>query len=208
MTRPIPPIVLVRHGVTPANEHKEVRAWGDFPLDVAKATPVLQETARRLRQAPLHNPVYTSDLRRAKQSAQILADELLLEVVPDLGLRTWNLGDFEGQPSEEIVPILKELIKHPDTPVRGGERHIEFVIRWAARFHQLVARAVAHPEVWQVAVTHSSNIEAARDIAKGKRPQDIQFGDTVKPGEATLWQVVNGKLVEHPLAAEYRGTGE
>lgn len=207
---PTPTVVLVRHGVTALNENHEIRAWSAIPLDAAKARPAIERTARQLEALGVEfaNPIWTSDLLRARQTADILGEELLLEVLPVYGLRTWNLGNFEGQPAVQVLPRLDELIKHSSTPVPGGERHIEFVKRWRGAFYGLMRRAAAHPEVAQIAVVHSSNIEAARDIAIGKSPDHIQFGDSVKPGEAVLWRVVGGKLTEVPLAPEVPISGE
>ena len=203
-----PSFLLVRHGVTPANEKKVVRAWNDVPLDQPKARPVIERTAKQIAKLPLANPIYASSLKRAQQTADILGDALMLEVVPVGELRTWNLGDLEGTPSKDAEPLIAQFIRQPDAVVAGGERYRDFIRRWGSRFSRLAQEAMLHPEEIRVAVVHSSNIEAARDIAAGRIPENIAFGDTVKPGEAVLWRFVHGKWTEIPLAPERRERGE
>jgi len=109
-------------------------------LDQARA--LAQQLAGRCFEA-----VYSSDLKRAASTAQVLADMLALPVQLDRRLREINLGEWEGMLVNDILrrypEEYRELHEHPENSrVPGGESVSEVTCRMAsaadeiARCHQ------------------------------------------------------------------------
>lgn len=201
-----PTVILIRHGETALNKERRIRAWMDVEIDPA-ARHVIARTASRLDLLPLANPIFSSDLRRARQTAEIVANETLLEIVFDGRMRPWNVGELSGQKIEEIAPIMERYIAHPNKQIPGGESFQEFLSRWKDVFQELITKAVRNPREIIVAVTHSRNIEATRFFVTGDRRQLVS-ANSVPPGCAISWQVVDGKLREIPLGGDSPNTKE
>jgi broad specificity phosphatase PhoE len=96
---------LVRHGETEWNRDQRIQGHLDVGLSERG-----REQARRL--APLLADdlppvVYTSDLRRARDTAVILAGERA-EMVPDARFREANLGVFQGLTAAELEATYPE----------------------------------------------------------------------------------------------------
>ena len=101
----IPPfegsITLVRHGES---------TWNDLGLiqgqnDLAELTDLGREQARavaRTLKSLGFDRLVTSDLARARQTAEIIGSELDLALAPDSLLRERCFGVLEGQPQEML----------------------------------------------------------------------------------------------------------
>jgi probable phosphoglycerate mutase len=75
--------------------------------------------------------LFSSDLRRAFETAQIIGAAVGLEPVPEKALREWHLGELEGRPVKELLEKYPEIIdcfnvESGDLPVPGGESHGTF----------------------------------------------------------------------------------
>jgi probable phosphoglycerate mutase len=94
-------LLIVRHGQSEWNAVGKWQGWADPPL-----TPAGEDQARgaapELAGLDLQ-AVASSDLRRARRTAEILSEALGLGAVHvDEGLRERNVGDFTGLTREEI----------------------------------------------------------------------------------------------------------
>jgi len=111
--------------------------------------------ARRLeRESPVI--VYTSTLRRASETAEIIGAELGLAVVPDERLIERGMGDIAGLSGDEIESRFPELIeewRHSSRMVvpPGGEAVETFGARVRAVLGEIVERHAGQPVV---VVTH------------------------------------------------------
>jgi len=89
-------LILVRHGHTPLNrpgDDERLRSWLNVPLDdQGKAEAV--RTAEMLTKYAI-DIIYCSDLRRARQTAEVVRRRVKASVVATNELRPWNLGAFE-----------------------------------------------------------------------------------------------------------------
>lgn len=103
-------IYLVRHGKTDWNDKKLIQGHTDIPLS-AEGIVAAKELAQELKKIKF-DKIYSSDLLRAKQTAEIIALEHQLEVETAQALRERSFGSFEGRPHEslkEIDSILERL---------------------------------------------------------------------------------------------------
>jgi probable phosphoglycerate mutase len=132
-------VIAIRHGETAWNVDTRIQGQLDIPLNDTG-----RWQARRLAQAladePLH-AVYASDLGRALETAQALAEAVGLEVVTDPGLRERGFGIFEGRTWKEIEQQWPDLSarwrqRDPEFGPEGGETLASFYdrcIRTASR---------------------------------------------------------------------------
>jgi probable phosphoglycerate mutase len=119
-------IVAIRHGETAWNVDTRIQGQLDIPLN-AKGEWQASQLAKALAlQDPLH-AVYTSDLKRAHQTATAVAVQQGLEAVSHTGLRERGFGAFEGKTFAEIEKDLPEdslrwRKRDPQwAPPQGGE---------------------------------------------------------------------------------------
>lgn len=93
-------IILVRHGETAWNAERRIQGHCDIPLN-AEGERQAAALARELASEAL-DAVFSSDLRRAAQTAQAIASPHGLPVRMDFELRERRFGAFEGLTHEEI----------------------------------------------------------------------------------------------------------
>ena len=153
----------IRHGENPANLTGELSCRNvDYPLTergVAQAT----ELAGRLAGGPAPAAVYASPLRRAAQTAGIIAARLGLPVITLEELRELDVGDLEGRADEWAWEVFLEVVYawqagDYDRACPGGEDYHQVTARITAAFH----RALSHPPGSRVVmVAHDGLIRAA-----------------------------------------------
>ncbi|MED6160359.1 hypothetical protein PIB30_117998 [Stylosanthes scabra] len=89
-------IVVVRHGETAWNADGRIQGHLDVELNEAGRQQAAA-VAERLSREPKISVIYSSDLQRAYETAQIIASRCGgLEVVKDSDLRERHLGDLQG----------------------------------------------------------------------------------------------------------------
>jgi broad specificity phosphatase PhoE len=102
-----PALHLVRHGQSTWN----VRHLVQGQADDAELTELGRAQARSAADLLAGSPVerlLTSDLRRARQSADILGEVLSLTPVPTTQLREQALGEVEGLPTEQAAAAWEQ----------------------------------------------------------------------------------------------------
>lgn len=170
-------LLLIRHGETAWNRATRIQGHTDIPLS---ALGLAQ--AERLAGALAHEPlaaIYSSDLSRARQTAQALARPHGLALVLDADLRERAFGAFEGLSWEEINQRYPDDAarwrrREPDFPVGGGESLTLFSQRCIAA----VRRAAAgHPGA---IVAHGGVLDCLYRAATGvalDAPRSWQLGN-------------------------------
>jgi broad specificity phosphatase PhoE/CTP:molybdopterin cytidylyltransferase MocA len=89
--------LLIRHGKTEQHREKIFLGQYDPPLS-EEGERQAAETARALMKlAPDTDTIYTSDLRRARRTAECIGVSLLSRVIALPGLREMSLGSWDGQ---------------------------------------------------------------------------------------------------------------
>ena len=93
-------ILLARHGETDWNREGRWQGWADAPLnDTGRAQA--RELAEQLRSTPF-DAVYSSDLSRAHETAEIVAAPHGVPVISDAGLREIDVGSWSGLTRAEL----------------------------------------------------------------------------------------------------------
>jgi broad specificity phosphatase PhoE len=93
-------ILLARHGETDWNRDGIWQGWADPPLNETGRAQA-RALAEQLRSVPF-DAVYSSDLRRAHETAEIVAAPHAVPVVADAGLREIDIGSWSGLTRAEI----------------------------------------------------------------------------------------------------------
>ena len=160
-----PAIYLVRHGRTAFNRggagKDTIRGHLDKPL-TQEGVAEARKLGRELSKVDFRE-VYTSDLSRAKRTAEVIVayqrKHIKIDATDDL--RSWDLGpQFEGKPTDrETVNRIRSLVRNHGEKPTGGESFKAFVDRVLdyvkpifakAEREGLVCAIVAHGRTLQV----------------------------------------------------------
>lgn len=102
-------IYVVRHGETTANVRGIMQGTTDYPL-TPKGIQQAKNLASEFKHATI-DAVFSSDLLRAKRTAEIIALEHELLVTTKKAIRERHFGHFEGKPYEIINEAHKKLLQ-------------------------------------------------------------------------------------------------
>jgi len=185
-------LILVRHGKTVLNSldsEERLRGWMDIPLD-EQGLREAEETAQRLAQYPIAH-IYSSDLYRARQTADAVVRATLAPILHTSDLRPWNLGTLAGQRVKDILPVLQQLEVDPSLPAPGGESFLQFCDRYSSKLEELLDIAARSTECI-VAVTHVRNLLAAPALLHGGDRSRIPVRGGPKTG-SLVWVEKNGR---------------
>jgi len=150
------------------NAERRVQGWLDPPLDErgrAEAEAVARRLAGRSVEA-----VYSSDLRRARETAQVVADLLGRPLILDPRLRERDFGPISGLTVEEIRQGFPEVVRtweanRADFP--GGELSASFRDRVTAAFADIIS---AHPQGEVAVVAHGGTLAVYLSSLLGLQP--------------------------------------
>lgn len=94
-------IYLVRHGQSQGNAEGRVQGWFDSPLN-ERGRQQAHLLANRLSTEAKFKVIFTSPLRRAAETAKIIAQHLNCPLSVDDDLREYNMGPITGLTFREI----------------------------------------------------------------------------------------------------------
>ena len=176
-------LIVVRHGETAWNVDTRIQGHLDIPLN---ATGLWQ--ARQLGDAlagEAISAIYTSDLLRARWTAQAVADATGAALVDEPGLRERAFGSFQGRTFAEVETEHPEQARRwrqrdPDYAPDGGESLRVLRERVVDTTHRLAAR---HPGELVLLVTHGGVLAV---LYRAATRQDIQAPRTWQLGNAAI----------------------
>jgi len=150
-------ILLARHGETDWNRDGRFQGWADPPLNAAGRAQA-RALADQLRDTPF-DAAYSSDLRRAHETAQIVAAAHGVDVVTDPGLREIDVGSWSGLTRAEIEERFPGADQH-DGETR--EQHLTRVLETVER----IARSHRGGRI--LIVSHGGSLRALRRHCVGE----------------------------------------
>jgi alpha-ribazole phosphatase len=162
-------LLLVRHGNTKGNSAE--RFWGQTDVELGAVGKRQAEQLRDRLTTEKIDAVYTSNLRRASATAEIIASHHQLEVITCAELHEINFGKVEGLTFKEISQLYPELVKvwpTRDLAFRfpGGEsigdlnnRVTKFLDRLEKHAPEETVLIVAHAGVLRLLICHLLMIE-------------------------------------------------
>ena len=184
-------VILLRHGSTSLNNTEKsedrIRGWIDVPLN-PQGKKEAEEAGKKL-QGTTVNQIYSSDLKRAEETAQIV-DKYVgrPSIITASALRPWNLGELQGEKSALVAPQMEKYIKDERLAPRGGEPFKTFHHRFLTSLQHIIEQAQKNDEVVLI-VTHYRNTKLADAWQKAGFPKDLSIDlktmleDNVNPAE-------------------------
>ncbi|APW45572.1 histidine phosphatase family protein [Rhodoferax antarcticus] len=173
-------IIAIRHGETAWNV--DTRLQGHLDIDLNDAG---RWQAARVAQALADEPIdaiYASDLLRAWQTAQAIANVANCPLAPHTGLRERGFGAFEGKTYAEIETTWPEMSQEwrkrdPDWAPPGGESLTALRQRVLTTVNTLAAQ---HIGAQMVLVAHGGVMDILYRLATGQglqAPRAWQLGN-------------------------------
>ena len=160
-------LFVLRHGQTAWNAQLRIQGHLDMPLNAVGRWQATRLAAAL--QGEELAAVYSSDLSRARETAEPLAALLQLPVVTDEQLRERAFGHFEGQTFQDIETTWPDDAargrpRDPDFGPGGGERLLDFYERCLRAATRLAQR---HPGQAIALVAHGGVLDCLYRAALG-----------------------------------------
>lgn len=154
-------LLLVRHGETPWNVTLQYQGQANVPLNERGIEQARRCAGRLARYGAV--ALYSSDVVRAWQTAELIGASLGLTPSPMPEIREIDVGQWEGHTPEELYrrfpDHMAEYKRDPARTVRlGGESYAQLQARALVALNQIQERH-SHGEV-VVAVSHGGTIRA------------------------------------------------
>ncbi len=160
-------LFLTRHGQTDWNIAGRYQGQSDTPLNETGLRQA-EQIAKRLSSETIH-AIYSSDLSRAANTAQSIADFHSLEIKKDSRWRELSFGDWEGLTYQEMSAHSPELfeawMKDPlmiSTP--NGETLARLAERVKAAFDEIKEE---HADQTVLVVAHSGSLQSLLAVTLG-----------------------------------------
>ena len=147
--------ILVRHGETDYNAQRILQGYSPVPL----STRGRQQAALVAERLPSLQPriLYSSDIQRAQETAEIISHKLALPIQPCTGLREWHVGTWQHKSADEFETHLEAIGGHVVTYVpEGGESQLQTQERMVAQMQSLAAQ---HAGETVLCVSHGKAID-------------------------------------------------
>lgn len=205
-------IIFIRPGETDWNVQDRWQGWVAAPLNVHghKQALVLAGFLRNIGVGAM----YSSDLRRAADTAAIIAERLGSATVFDARLRERKIGEWQGLTAEEVALWYPdEYAQWQADPenyvIPGGESIGQVKARMQAAFNDIVAQDAA--ETVGV-VSHTVTIRALLDaLVSNYGARDVRLGNTAVSTimrEHDAWKLVVSNDVMHLEGLQSRSVRE
>lgn len=175
--------LFIRHGLSIANAEGWIQGQFDSPLSERGREQSRALTKRLVREGWSVSAIYTSDLSRASETAEILASGLNTLVIPDERLREYGFGVLTGVAWRDVKYLHPEIWqayheRHEWGPISGEEGNEAFHSRLVAA---LVDIRTGHVDGDTVAVvTHGGSLGMIMAHMLGmtpRRPHPFRFGN-------------------------------
>ena len=185
---------MVRHGQSTWNHERRIQGQLDPPLsDEGRRQAV--RLGRRLAGRTFAG-FYSSDLKRAAETAALVGESVGIDPTPMAGLREIYLGRWEGLRTEDLASRFPEAwaswTEEPDWDlVPGGEGSVAFETRVDATLDELFRR---HPQGDVLVVTHGGVIQIALHHVVGRPGRGI-FPFRIQNASVSVLERRNGRVV-------------
>lgn len=129
---------IIRHGEAQSNINRIISSWPETfynPL-TSKGIKQVKISAKKLEKINF-DLIFSSDLTRAKQTAEILADKIDRKIKLDKRLREYNFGELNGTFLREFTLIYSENEKRFLQKTKGGENYNEMTKRMFSFFSEI-----------------------------------------------------------------------
>jgi probable phosphoglycerate mutase len=172
-------LILVRHGETDWNRDNRYQGHADPPLNETGRAQA-RELARKLEMLEL-GAIYTSDLRRAAETAEIIHEGRDIPLTRDAGLREVDVGSWSGLTRAEIEERFPSEATHDgETRDAHSERVVRAVTSIAARHEGARILIVSHGGSLRALLAHALQDESVPRV-ENCAIYTLQFSDGLVP---------------------------
>jgi broad specificity phosphatase PhoE len=158
-------IIYETHQTSTDNEAGIATGWLPGELSALGRAQAEELGERRRRDYPA--AVFTSDLRRAVETAEIAFGGSDVPIIQDARLRECNYGELNGAP---VAHVAAERLHRVTTPFPGGQSYEDVVRATEAFLHDLAAG-------WDgrhvLLIAHSANRWALQVLLTGARLEEL-----------------------------------
>ncbi len=163
-------LLLIRHGTTQANLEQRFQGRLDTTL-APEGKRESEKIAHRLKHSP-PDWFFSSDLKRAWETAQIISREIKVKVSPLYQLRECSWGDIEGLTREEVAKRYPALQPgRLPAIIPGAERKRWLMVR--VRSVLSLITSIADSRCRVLLVSHGRFINAFISTCLGLRARDL-----------------------------------
>lgn len=186
-------IYFTRHGLTEYNKERRIQGLLDSPLAL-EGKEKAKELGVRLKDEGIEI-IYSSDQKRAMDSAKIINEALKLDIIPDRRLREVSMLSHEGMTWAESVatdPDREDLImQRPDLFNEGGiypyrdalEDAIAFIFELIKTNYEKV-----------LVMTHGSKLRVITTVLEGLDLKDTNKVELIKGLSLKIYDYNEGKF--------------
>jgi broad specificity phosphatase PhoE len=205
-------VILIRPGETDWNRMGRWQGWVAAPLSLhgREQAQALANFVRNIGMSAL----YTSDLKRAIETAECLMEHLGEKPIGDARLRERNIGDWQGMTLDEMrawyADEYAKLLKDPDSyRVPGGESRNEVRKRMRAAFDEIVSKE--NGETIGI-LSHTTALKTLlEDLLPGYNPQQLSLDNTsvttIRRNDSG-WELVAADDITHLEGLETKAVPE
>lgn len=194
-------IYLTRHGETEWNLQGKFQGFGDSPL-TARGIKQAEGLAKRIDKLPI-DAIYSSDLKRAKHTAEILRGNRDIPIIEREALREKAFGSWEGLTYYDIATVrkvdLENYFRNPSLNLpEDGEAYQDFTARV---LRQMSTIEKDHPGQSVLVVTHGLVLKVLLAYYEGIDLENIHDIPLPKQASLTMVNIHEGRA-ELMLAAD------
>jgi len=207
-------LYCIRHGETTYNAEGRLQGQSELPVLSDLGRRQSEATARALIGKPIE-AIYASPLRRAFETAEIIAQALRREIRTDPRLKEIDVGIFQGRlrgdlEKDHAEALVRWLSGDPDYVIPGGESRRQLARRGVAAFEDI--RRSGHEQA--VVVAHGgvlvSTIKSLLGIPLPDPPlalENCSISTLAWHGDGRVEMLALDR-VEHLAAVGHGGTGD
>lgn len=168
-------IIYETHQTSTDNEAGIATGWLPGELSALGRAQAVELAERRRHDGIA--AVFTSDLRRAVETAEIAFGDTDIPIFQDIRLRECNYGELNGAP---VARIAAERPNRVETPFPGGQRYEDVVCATESFLSDLL-------NAWDgrrvLLIAHSANLWALQVLTEGARLDELVTAPIVwQPG--------------------------
>lgn len=186
-------LILIRHGETTWNNAGKIQGSSDTSILNKKGKKQAQNTAVRLSQLAI-DVIYSSQLKRAKQTARIISKTVNTKIVVSQKLNERSFGVMEGMTTDYVFGKLNAMSdskRHLYRP-KGGESTKDVEERVSAEIRKIISR---HEGKTVLIVAHGGVIKILINYLK-KIPWEKRMDERIKNSSVTLFKIHEEEILE------------
>ena len=191
-------LYMIRHGETDWNRVRCLQGRADIPLN-SEGIRLAKITSEALKDVPFAR-IYTSPLKRAKQTAEIIKGDRNIPIIEEARIQEISFGIYEGyhcgKDNYDIPdPDFINFFDHPEKyhPPKNAESISELCERTTDFLQELVHTKEYENDIILLS-THGAALRGLLSSITGRGDDEFWKGGVHKNCAVTIVDVVDGKF--------------